>query len=217
LKLIRQHGPFKGRYVDGEALCDTCVGDDAYIVAPGPSLKEVDLSALEGKLTFALNSAGFLFSPKYWVIAESSYAMWMLDRQHPVKREVIATARVAVILRAEEVKSKHEHWTKVHVVRWEEEKIVPPRTPAVSLSNALVSAWEMGCKRVYLLGVDLSKPGRPYVEGVPHTEEGAENPFDDQVRAMRQFQLPGFEIVNCSPHSVGVLPFSSVSYQEVGL
>lgn len=216
LALMNKHGPFRNNYHDGEKLVDRHWGLPAFIFAPGPSLEEVDFAAFDGDLvTMALNSAGFRVAPRYWVMAESSYAKWLLGERYPPHRCIIATARVAVMLRAEEVKKRRTKWDPVYVVRWEEEKIVPPRTPAVSLSNALVSAWEMGCPVVYLLGVDLSKPKRPYVEGVPYTKEGAANAFDDQILAIRQFQLPDFRIVNGSPHSKDVLPFEYLPYSEI--
>lgn len=204
--LMKRHGPFKDRYRDCEELVDSAVGESAFIVCPGPSMEDVDIDAFSGQLTIAVNSAGFAFDPTYWCMAESGYARWLVDSRFPQQRAVIATARVAVVLRGEEKKQRREKFRSVHVLRWEEERIVPPRTPAVSVTNALVTAWQMGCKEAYLIGLDLAKlPGRPYAHGLPHTKEGASNPFDDQIKALTQFSLPGFKVMNCSPYSVHTL------------
>ena len=214
-KLLDVHGPFCGNYHDGEELCNS-YSEDIYIVCPGPSLKDFNLKKLKNKFTIAVNSAGFLFKPTYWLMAESGYAKWLIEKKScPIGVNIISTARVAVFLRKKEIESRKKKWD-VWVIRWEEEKVVPIRTPAVSISNALVTAWQMGSKRVFVLGLDLSRPGnQPYISGVPYTREGAENPFDDQIRALKQFQLPDFEIVNCSPYSKDILPFRYCSYDGI--
>lgn len=219
-KLYRHRGPFKPPFRHGAELVDTYKGGDAYIVCPGPSLGLFDrLEDLESQLSLAVNSAGFAFRPWYWVMAESGYARWLVkDPGEHWRRlqgmQLVCTARVAVVIR-------DKFWGQPflgasYVVRWEEEFIVPPRTPAVSITNALVTAWEMGCRRAFLLGCDLSKEGGAYADGVPHTAEGARNPFDDQIKALRQFQLPDFEVLNASPLSREALPnFTPINYEDI--
>jgi hypothetical protein len=149
-------------------------------------------------------------------MAETGYALWFARQNFPLGCTMASTARVAVVFRQLEAKLKKDLFEKVYVIRWEEEFVSPPRTPAVSTTDALITAWEMGCKRAVVIGLDLSKEGGPYVRGVPHTKEGAANPFDEQIRALRQFQLPDFEVVNCSPLSRDKLPnFSSMSYDDL--
>lgn len=234
--LFARGGPFKGKYKDGEELVGIHEGEDCFIFAPGPSMSTVDVSKFDGRLTMAVNSARFAMEPTYWVMAESAYARWLISEKGleiPSNKEVaikpspnsigrltyrnlecvISTARVAVCLRAE--KRTRDLFDIVYVVRWEEECVVPPRVPAVSVFNALVSAWEMGCSRVFLIGLDLSKAGGPYLKGVPYTKEGAANPFDDQVRALSQFKMPGMDVFNGSPASKDILPFEYVPYEEI--
>jgi hypothetical protein len=215
-KLYDKGGPFEGRYRSGEELVDRFPSGDAYIFCPGPSMIDVNPARWSGCLTMAVNSAGFAFTPVYWVMAESAYARWLLKQTEvkiPLGGRLISTARVAVCVR--DYEGRGQIFSKIYVVRWEEEKIVPPRVPAVSVFNALVTAWEMGCKRAYLIGLDLSKEGGPYLEGVPYTKEGAANPFDDQVKALSQFALPGMDVFNGSPVSRDVLPFDYVPYEEM--
>ena len=217
-KLYDRQGPFSGRYHDGGELVDRYAGQDAFIFCPGPSLADVPVEAFKSKMTMAVNSAGFAMDPTFWVMAESGYARWLIKDQVaniPKDRTIISTGRVAVCLRDFDEKRKKPLFPWVWVVRWEEEKVVPPRVPAVSVFNALVSAWEMGCKRAFLLGLDLSKASGPYLDGVPFTKEGAANPFDDQVLALSQFKMPRMEVLNCSPVSKDILPFQYISHEEV--
>lgn len=227
--LLQKHGPFDGRYKDCEELVD--IGYDSagvFIFCPGPSLEEVNVSMFRNTLNLAVNSAAFYLKdraiPGMWVLAESGYALWLVKQSPEAwsalhEAVVLATARVATVLRA------HEHsirefggklMQRCFVLRWEEAFVVPARTPAVTITNALVSAWQMGFKRAYVLGMDLSKPGGAYAKGVPHTKEGARNPFDDQVKALRQFKLPDFEVFNGSPYSQKLLPnMTAISYKDI--
>jgi len=217
--LLKQDGPFSGHYKDADSLDATAYGQDVYLFCPGPSLADVPIEAFDQQTTLAVNSAGFRVRSTYWVMAESAYALWLMGevQKYPLKRQIISTARVAVVLRAKERTARQQLFRRVFVARWEEEFVVPARVPAVSVFNALVAAWQFGAKRCIVFGLDLSRPGgQAYVSDVQYTKEGATNPFDDQVRALRQFSLPGMEVVNCSPHSRELLPnFTAADWQEV--
>jgi len=223
-RLLDRDGPFVGRYKNGNLLVDLCAPEaEAFIFAPGPSFAEIDTKPFEGLVTLAVNSAGFGMKPMFWVMAESSYADWLKKQWVRLKqsgkwdpyRAAVVTARVAIVLREFEKRQRSTIFKELFVIRWEEGKVVPPRTPAVSLTNALVTAWQLGCKKAYMIGVDLSKEGGAYSKGLPHTNEGAANPFDDQIKAMKQFQLPDFEVINCSPLSKDILPFPYMSYADL--
>ena len=219
-RLMRAMGNFKPPYFDCEKLVDSHKGGDAFIFCPGPSLSEVDMSAFEDKLTLATNSAGFKIDPYFWVMCETGYALWILKEHKntrskieiPSKKNFILSGRAAVLIRGEHIKVGPSV-----VIRWEENKLVPILTPAVCTTNALVTAWQMGCKRAFLLGMDLSRPeDKPYVSGVPFTKAGATNSFRDQVKALRQFHCPDMEIYNGSPYSKEFsLPFKYMSYKDM--
>jgi len=217
--LLRQDGPFSQHYKDADALDETAEGQDVYLFCPGPSLSDVPTDAFDNHTTMAVNSAGFRFNSTYWVMAESAYALWLMGdiQEYPLKRRILSTARVAVVLRSKEKASRLRLFHRVYVARWEEEFVVPARVPAVSVFNALIGAWQMGASRCIVFGLDLSRPGgQAYVEGVKFTKEGATNPFDDQVKALSQFSLPGMEVINCSPHSRDLLPnFTAATLEEV--
>lgn len=220
-KFLDKQGPFRPPYfLAEENLVDAYVGKPAFIFCPGPSMAEFPFPVRPRRpkptfVSFAVNSAGFAgIGEMYWIICESGYMRWLLKgrRWQWDNRVFITTARCAVFLRRAKVKVM-----KVYVSRWEEEFVVPPRTPAVTISNALATVWEMGCSEAYVIGLDQSKPdGQPYTAGVPHTPKGASAPFDDQIRALKQFQLPGMTIYNGSPHSRDFFPnFTPMAYTEI--
>ena len=224
--LLDKHGPFKDRYRSGLELVDRHKGRVCFIFCPGPSMVKPPrgfCGTHQDRVTMAVNSAAFAVDAEYWVMAESCYALWLTrptNKQKIPSRKVLSTARVAVVLRDRELQNpKTVMHESVHVLRWEEEFIVPPRVPAVSVFNALVTAWQMGCREVRLIGLDLSRPaGKAYTKGVPHTQEGASNPFDDQIRALRQIfplGLPGMKVINGSPYSRHLLPFCPMDYKEI--
>lgn len=218
--LYDRQGPFEGRYRSGEELVSSEVGRPAYIFCPGPSMAQLRLEDFRSKLTMAVNSAAFAMrDAQFWVMAESGYARWLLDTRDKERlrgAQVISTARVAINIRDHEVRTKRKLVAACYIIRWEEEMVVPPRTPAVSITNALVTAWQMGCPEVYVIGLDLSKKGGAYMPGVPFTKEGAKNPFRDQILALRQFELPGMEVFNASPLSWDALPnFTPIKVEDV--
>ena len=214
--LMDRLGPFSGKYQSHDTLCDRHVGETAYVFCPGPTMGMIDHALFDDRLTFSVNSAGFRVNSTYWVMAESGYALWLLKQDFTHDRTFVATGRVASILRDFENRKKRDLFGEVFVIRWMEEHVTPARTPAVSTTEALVTAWQMGCKKAVVFGLDLSKKGGAYVKGVPHTSFGAKNPFDDQIRALKQFELPDFEVLNCSPLSQPNLPnFTSASYEEI--
>lgn len=216
---FRRGGPFKPPYYPASLIEDRYVGYDAFVFAPGPSMADVDLSIFKGKLTLVLNSGGFKFVdpaplPFFWCIFESEYMYWFREcREIPPSRVYLMSARCALPWREADRTSRMR---AAFVPRWEEEKVIPPRAQAVCMFGALIGAWEMGCRRAFVVGMDQSKPGRPYVEGVPYTPKGAANPFDDQIKSLRQFRLPDFEVFNASPHSQHFgFPFTKIDVREV--
>ena len=187
-----------------------------FVFFPGPSLK--DFGEISRKLccrwpTIAVNSARFRVPAKWWFMAENGYAFWAAVQNlaevpgRPLN--VICTARSAVALRAFGAKID-----SCRYVLWEENKLVPIRSPAPSAFGAFITLWQMGVNKIYAIGLDLSKPDdKPYVEGVPFTDVGAKNPFDDQILALKQFQLPGLRVFNGSPYSRGI--FESTTYEDI--
>ena len=215
-RLMDVHGLWESPYHDYSVLEDHCAGQTAFVICPGPSAESLDYRAFEGKFTLAVNSAGWKLNPLLWIMFESNYMNWFKRQKYPKGRNFIMTARCAARWRAWGHTSKTG---QIFVPRFEEDQNMPGRVPAVTSMGAIVTAWWMGAKKIYLCGLDLGRPGgTPYVSGVPHSKEGATNTFDYQVHALRQFQLPpgSAEIYNASPVSADKgLPFHSCSYEEV--
>jgi hypothetical protein len=212
-----EDGPYRPPFYHMDPLEDLYAGADAFVLCPGPSLADTDLDSFKDKLTLCVNSAGFKVPHGlFWVTMESSYLIKVLREQKidpPPGRTWIQSSRCAV-------RWRHWGWGKVsravYVGRWEEEWILPHRTPAGCVMGALTAAWWMGAKRAFIVGMDLSKKNGPYVRGVPYSEFGASNPFDEQPRTLEQFRMPGMQVFNGSPLSREVVKnFTPISYPEI--
>lgn len=218
-KHFEAQGPFKAPYLHADQLYRTHPGEDAYVLCPGPSLAEADMEALRGRLTIAVNSAGFAtpFAPTLWAVFESNYMLEVLRHQQiPAGRSFLFSARVAVRWRGNGYTPKAPKAT-YWVARFEEERLMPHRTPAVATMGAIAGAYWLGARRCWLLGMDLSRPGgQPYVKGVPYGQGGATSKIEEQLKALIQVRYPGMEILNCSPHSREKLreAFTPATYAE---
>lgn len=202
-RFMTAQGPFRPPYFLADELMDSRAGEDAFVFCPGPSMAEADLGAFDGRLTIAVNSAGFAMEdPTYWAIFESNYMLQVLRRQAiPRGREFLFSPRVAVRWRGLGY-TKRAQGATYWVARFEEERLMPHRTPAVAIMGAIAAAWWMGAARIWLIGMDVSRPkGQPYVKGVPFSQDGATNPIAEQLPALVQVRYPEVRILNCSPHS----------------
>lgn len=215
-ELIRKHGSFKPPYHYIDRLKDFNKDGDAFIFCPGPSMSLVDPNKFKGKLTIAVNSAGFKINPMFWCIFESNYLkeVFMANiREIPKGRRYAMTARCAVRWRAA---GRTNLMSECYIPQFEEARNMPHRTPGVTSMGAITLAWYFGCTRIFLIGLDLSRPNKqPYIAGVPHSKFGATNPFKEQVLALKQVAFPGVDIYNASPHSSNKLPFIGVAPQLV--
>lgn len=213
--LFRKNGALKPPYHPIDLLEGAYEGHDAFVFCPGPSMDMVDPSLFKGRLTIAVNSAGFKFDPAYWAMFESNYMHWLVKQKRvPPERTYIMTARCAI--RWRDMFKKTRLSKLIFVPRFEELRIMPHRTPAVGTMGALVSAWWLGAKRVFIIGMDLSRPkDQPYTKGVPYSSFGATNPFNYQIRALNQFALPKFEVFNGSPYSKSLVNFDHMPYEEI--
>jgi hypothetical protein len=180
-------------------------GEDAFVFCPGPSAGAADLEAFRGRLVLAVNSAGFLFKsyvPSYWAVFESNYMLQVLRAEKIMKgQSFLFSPRVAIRWRGFDYMPrapKATYW----VARFEEERLMPHRTPAVATMGAIAAAYWLGAKRCWVIGMDVCRPkGKPYVDGVPFSKDGATNPIEEQMPALIQVKYPGMQLLNCSPHS----------------
>lgn len=229
---FKEHGdpkPPTFHYAQSENMYQ---GQDMFIVCPGPSVKDTlpKPDILADKLSVAVNSGWFYAKTRYWMIAEAHYMRWLCQHDAAwhakyyaryAQQDFLVTARAAIWWwkngpgRAPGTKRVKSPYKGLYLLRHEECGAVPMPVEGVSVFNAIATAWWFGCKRAILIGLDLSKPGMPYVEGVPYDQHGAANPYDHQVTALRQVQYPGLEIINASPHSAERLPFRSIGRKEL--
>lgn len=197
-------------YKTFDALGIEARGTSGYVLCPGPSIGSFDVQSVENlPAVFAVNSAGFVAKSATWCVIEATYSKWLSETRRRLRlvrhRKFVMSARAAI-------------WSPrldVYLSRFEERRNIPTRCSAPGLFAAVAAAWSVGCTRVYLIGVDLSKKNGAYVDGVPYSAEGAESPFDDQLRAVPQMAFPGVEIINGSPVSRDSLPFTYASYEDI--
>lgn len=202
------------RFIYIDSLEDAYENQDGFVFCPGPTMSLCNVSAFNGRLTIAVNSAGFKFNPTLWCMFETGYVRWIINQQsHRIEndRTFVTSARVAVHLPKLRKRIK-----RCYITQFEEFHNMPFRTAAVSTIGAITTCWYLGCSRVFLIGMDLHRlPQQPYVLGVPYTRKGASSSFEDQVRSIKQIKFPGMEIFNCSPYSRNKLPFQYVPYEEL--
>lgn len=221
LKAYKESLPSNGTVVRYEAVEDKYAGMTAFIVCPGPSMAMVSREALEGKLTFGVNGAGWKFAPRYWVAGEWEWTLWLYRLDHNKIREIgpqldkqdwFVTPRAAINLwRRKKDYPKLPLYRSVIVSRLEEERAVPFPVDGTTTFNAIAAAWWMGCTKCVIFGLDLSKSCGAYVNGAPHSPEGAANPYNAQTYAMRQCKYPGMTIYNASPVSQKDLQFEPIT------
>ena len=209
--------PFSHPYYRSDVLEGAFSGKPAFIVCPGPSAMEVDLTKFSGLLTIAVNSAGFNFKPYLWEMAECNYMNWFFDQRYPTDSSFLWNARTAFRFMWREMNGWTTKIRSAFIHKWEEEGAIPPRNSAPSTTAALVAAWKLGCDSAYVIGMDLCKPGgQTYIDSVPVTAKGVNASFEWQLKSLAQFQIPGFKVFNGSPHSDKQnLPFESISYSEI--
>lgn len=213
-KLLTKNGWFKPPYYHGDDLEDKHFGEDVLVICPGPSLQDFDLKRFNDTTSITVNSAGFKYHGTYWAVYESNYVNEVLvGKKIPQGRDYVMSARVAV--RWRDINKRTNECNAIYIPRFEERRNMPCRTPGVGVMSALLSAWWIGAKRIFIVGQDLSRPDKKgYVSGVPSGQTGQTMPFDDQIKAMKQFTLPDVEIYNCSPHSADKLPFPFIEKEK---
>ena len=203
---------------------DRFKNEDCFICAPGPSFRDAPIKLLREKLTIGVNSLGFAFKPKYWLLAEWEYVenffrfskvyLKCLENQ-----EFFFTTR-AYLLWLELTEKYDSGISRINNGIWidiKERNILPPAIGTPSILLALAQAWWMGCKRTFILGMDLCRPNnQTYIKNIPYTEKGLHTSFDKQIYIYRQTFFPGMEIYNASPYSKQhKLAFKSISNTEL--
>ena len=119
-----------------------------YILAPGPSLGYVDKNFWDGKLTIAINSAGFYTNSKYWLIAEGIYLQFVmrdhLDRKFLGRKNMLLTSMpLGVYWRRGGLKMRGL-FNKIYYLRLMEHDLVPIPCNGVTAFCAIAFAEPAG-------------------------------------------------------------------------
>ena len=198
--------------------------EDCFVCAPGPSFDLIPRELLKGKLTIAINSARFLMEPTYWSMLEAAYVRYLFSTgktyEKFLKDQKMFMSIATYLIWREQTDSLNVNLGELStIVRVDviERLMVPALIDVPSMISVLAQCWWMGCKRVFILGMDLSRPeGKFYAKGAPYSERGATNLFDPQILLCRQTSFPGMKIYNASPHSIHYnLAFEPISTEDV--
>jgi len=194
----------------GRELQGRHAGATAFVLCPGPSLAAYPPEAFAGRLTIAVNSAGFYAAPSYWCMIETRYARFVARELRAGRLpaydalfdgDYVMSLRAAITWFNEGASARTTFY-----MRHEEGGAIPRgrrgRPVQSATLNAIATARLMGCARCVVIGMDLSKPGGvPYVPGVPYSAAGAARGYEEQIEALRTFKLEGMEMLNASPHA----------------
>jgi len=212
--------------IDVVEHCNMFRGETAYVIGAGPSVSNLDLSRLRGKLIFTVNGATLLqeryqLAPKYFCTTDARFL------QAPDTRE-LATSRV--------------HYDAVRLIRdvirpYDDSNLrgrtIFARTIgkngfsknfsdgfhfwSTSISLAVQMAWYTGVDRLVLLGVDLNygaKMPRFYLEkNIQPIDPFVSVQIANIKGAARIFEDAGRRLISCSEESM-LRPY--VEYQPFG-
>ena len=196
------------------------------ILAPGPSLKQIDPEQFKNTLSIAVNSAFFYYNAQYWIIAEDEYAEWLFQNNaaslNAIAPDILARQNVIMTPRAAarywhfcSTNSRGHIFNKIYLSCLEEIGAAPFPCEGTTIVNALGMALWMGCVETFVFGMDLCKSGGVYVDGVPYSEEGAKRSYKLQRNVLRQLEYPGMTIYNVTPYSNEFgLPFTPTDKEK---
>ena len=187
-------------------------GETAYILAPGPTLSNVDPQHFDNKLVIAINSAGFWHKPTYWAITEASYAAYLEKTYRACSADkitLVATIRAAYYI---DKNKETRLFDKMYITRFRGIDYLPigKRCNGETILSAIGLAEWMGCKRCYIFGLDLGMVnGACYVDGIP-PKTGSKS-YSDQIIALKKYNpIPGLEVINVNKE-VHKFPFETIS------
>ena len=172
-----------------------------YIIGGGPSLHNFDFRTLYGKRTLAINKSLFYITDPdvvYWT--DGRFYTWF-------KNEVDSCKGLKFALKA------HSQYTSdINVLRkgkpygLEED----PQSLAHGFNSgyaAINLAYHLGCKRIVLLGFDMTNDGTKthFHDGYP-TRAAGEEMYTDKFlpgfpQLFEELKLTGVEVLNACPHS----------------
>ncbi|MBP0623914.1 hypothetical protein [Cupriavidus consociatus] len=207
-------------------------GRRAFILGNGPSVNREDLSCLANEMTIGMNASTlleqrFAFVQNYYVVSDRRFLL------HPTKREwgttQLHSETVRVIrrdLRDVDDPSLESRTKYVRALKrdgYSRDLAAGYHFGCTTTMLAIQLAGYLGCKEIYLLGVDLRySPQQPrfYSEDEPQLEDSFTSvQIWNIANAQRILQTTGVNLFNCSQDSllrpyVPTVAFSSLFCDE---
>jgi hypothetical protein len=201
-------------------------GKDAFVLGNGPSVAQENLAFLRNQVTIGLNASTLLaekfdFTQKYYCVSDARFL------GHPEKRQLATDRLGAGVVRIVRKDIRHlddenlstQTYYVPHIKRdgFSENLDVGFYYGCSTTMLAVQLAHHLGCKRIFLLGVDLRYPKespRFYSELNPQLEDAFTSvQIWNLANAHKALQKKGVELINCSRSSMlrPHLPFRSFS------
>lgn len=227
MHLSKQPGMF-----DFDKIKNRHKSEIGYVVAPGPSFDLLPHDMFANKLIFAVNSAGFLVDPTYWVVDEGEYAEYLTYYANAITGRTFTMSLRAcwrfmknINLRKGNEKLfenmstdiAERYYKTLYLYRLFAtgflEEALERFNGRTTLCAIGIAQW-VGCKCIYLIGADFGRyNGKPYATGVPKKPINCN--YDYQLKYFREFDFAGKGInvvaVNPIDHK---LPFPTITPEE---
>lgn len=224
--------------IDYSVLRGKHKGETAFVVGSGTSVADLDLSGIHNHVVVTVN-AGILLMPSYWQEGTSEKRYWLSNDMNCLQWDwwpLVQSAQATRLVRD----CWHKYFSQIpdlyqfsprssdYHINIEENGLAS----CSSIPTAIDLALQMGCSKVYLLGVDQYQKGNAsyfwqvWNGRVPRRIDGGKETlwrhqtrlFDDNNKAypelVRFAHSLGAEIVNCNPQSC-VDAFSKIAYEEI--
>jgi hypothetical protein len=195
-------------------------GKPCFLICGGPSLAGLDLTRLDRHWTMGLNNSSKIYLPRLWICTDEPTSfdpqMW---RSPWMRRFVPAGARIpadaqGVVARFLSINAYPgaARFLADPVVRW----------GASTMFAAVRVLFDLGFRRIYLLGVDLDMDG-PRAYAYEWKDDERHRQFnrrsyrliEQRFRSLRPvLEAHGMKIWNCNPDS-RLTAFDFLGYDEV--
>lgn len=201
-------------------------GEAVFILGNGPSIRQENLSLLKDRLSIGMNASTMLepeygFHQTYYTVSDRRFLT------HPEKRRWATTdlsSETVRVLRADlradddsSLKSRTLYTTHIKRDGWSHDLGIGFFYGCTTTMLAVQLAAHLGCKYIYLLGVDLRyQPESPrfYEEVDPQVEDAFTSvQIWNLSNANRELSPRGIHLINCSAQSLlrPYLPYQSFS------
>ena len=209
-----------------QSVHNTHLGERCFVLALGPSLKEVDISPLASEFTFGITFLyrweGLHFRPNVWIANE-------IDHYYKIA-EHIADWDILKVLVAGQSPDRDRSWRWLYKdsragysgdpYRWEgqddllglgDEFWRGPTCYSAVPDAAIPIAFWMGFQEVYLLGVDHTVDGYIYDPEFERSAQVIRNVNKAYTNMLPVVKKYGRKLLNCSPNSLAPVPHMSLS------